>query len=80
MRQKEDVDEEAEYARIQQQVRQWKAEAEVTGKPFKLPRMPLLLRDIWMGALLLFTILAFSTFFINTVAGVSLVRIISCAV
>ncbi|KAI6034373.1 MFS general substrate transporter [Pisolithus microcarpus] len=42
-------------------------EAVQRGKKFKVPRMPLLLRDIWVGAMLLFSVLMFSTFWISTV-------------
>ncbi|KNZ81557.1 General alpha-glucoside permease [Termitomyces sp. J132] len=64
---KEDVDEDAELARLQQTVREWRVEAARRGKPLRLPIMPFLLRNIWTGALLLFSILTFSTFFITTV-------------
>jgi solute carrier family 45 protein 1/2/4 len=65
-----DEDEDAEVSRLRDTVRQWRAEALRDGKPLRLPMMPFLLRNIWMGALLLFTILTFSTFFISTVAQV----------
>ncbi|KAF5390590.1 hypothetical protein D9757_002692 [Collybiopsis confluens] len=65
---REDVDENAELARIKNTVRQWKAEAARKGKPLRLPMMPFLLRNIWTGALLWFTLLTFSTFFVSTVA------------
>ncbi|KIK68025.1 hypothetical protein GYMLUDRAFT_36839 [Collybiopsis luxurians FD-317 M1] len=71
MAHKEDVDENAELTRIQNTLRQWKAEALRKGKPLRLPLMPLLLRNIWTGALLWFTLLTFSTFFISTVAQAS---------
>ncbi|KAF9268105.1 MFS general substrate transporter [Marasmius fiardii PR-910] len=65
---KTDVDEEAEIDRLRNTVRQWRAEAAQKGKPLKLPVMPFLLRNIWTGALLLFSLLTFSTLFIQTVA------------
>jgi solute carrier family 45, member 1/2/4 len=63
-------DEDAEVSRLRDTVRQWRAEALRDGKPLRLPMMPFLLRNIWTGALLLFTILTFSTFFVSTVAQV----------
>jgi solute carrier family 45, member 1/2/4 len=72
MAHKEDVDEDAEITRIKTTVRQWKAEAARKGKPLRLPMMPFVLRNIWTGALLLFSILTFSTFFIKTVAQVKI--------
>lgn len=66
----EDVDEDAELTRIRNTVRAWRAEAVRKGKPLRLPMMPFLLRNIWTGALLLFSLLTFSTFFITTVAQV----------
>ncbi|KAL0564423.1 hypothetical protein V5O48_017623 [Marasmius crinis-equi] len=68
MAHKGDVDEDAELARLRDTVRQWRIEAAQKGKPLRLPVMPFLLRNIWTGALLLFTILTFSTFFIKTIA------------
>jgi len=65
---KDDVDEDAELTRLKNTVRQWKAEAARKGRPLRLPMMPFLLRNIWTGALLWFTLLTFSTFFIKTVA------------
>ncbi|KAF8076526.1 major facilitator superfamily domain-containing protein [Lyophyllum atratum] len=64
----EDVDEDAEITRLRNTVREWRADALRQGKPLRLPIMPFLLRNIWTGALILFTILTFSTFFITTVA------------
>ncbi|KAJ7638969.1 major facilitator superfamily domain-containing protein [Roridomyces roridus] len=60
-------DEDAELTRIRTTVRQWKVEAARKGKPLRLPVMPFLLRNIWTGALALFTILTMSTFFVSTV-------------
>lgn len=68
---KTDVDEDAELARLRESVRQWKIEAVRKGKPLALPVMPFLLRNIWTGALLLFSLLTFSTFFVSTVWQVS---------
>ncbi|KAK7060524.1 hypothetical protein VNI00_001290 [Paramarasmius palmivorus] len=66
---KSDVDEDAEITRLRNMVREWRAEAARKGQPLRLPMMPFLLRNIWTGALLLFSILTFSTFFIETVAA-----------
>ncbi|KAJ7228529.1 hypothetical protein GGX14DRAFT_530297 [Mycena pura] len=57
----------AELTRIRTMVRQWKIDAARHGKPLRLPAMPFLLRNIWTGALLLFTVLTMSTYFIHTV-------------
>lgn len=64
---KTDVDEDAEMARLRETVRQWKVDAARQGKPLKLPTVPFLLRNIWSGAMLLYALLTFSTFFIKTV-------------
>ncbi|KZT26861.1 MFS general substrate transporter [Neolentinus lepideus HHB14362 ss-1] len=68
-----------EITHLRDVVRQWRAEAARRGKPMRLPIMPFLLRNIWTGALLLFTVLTFSTFFVSTVnqaiAVISLVGI-----
>lgn len=61
----ETQDEELNYLR--KLVREWRAESASKG-PLRLPMMPFLLRNIWMGAMLLFSFLSFSTFFITTVA------------
>jgi solute carrier family 45 protein 1/2/4 len=71
MASKSDVDESAELSRIRATVRQWRVEAAQKGKPLQLPVMPFLLRNIWTAALVLFSLLNFSTFFITTVAQVS---------
>ena len=42
------------------------------GKPLRLPIMPFLLRNIWMGAMLLFSLITASTFFITQVWQVGL--------
>ena len=70
MASKSDVDESAELTRIRATVRQWRVEAAQNGKPLKLPVMPFLLRNVWTAALVLFSILNFSTFFISTVVQV----------
>ncbi|KAJ7180236.1 major facilitator superfamily domain-containing protein [Mycena crocata] len=62
-----DDNEDAELTRIRNTVRQWRAEAARQGRPLRLPVMPFLLRNIWTGALVLFTVLTMSTFFIHTV-------------
>ena len=64
---KEDED---EVTQLRNTVREWRAEAIRQGKPLKLPAMPFTLRNIWSGAMLLFSLLTFSTFFITTVAQV----------
>jgi solute carrier family 45 protein 1/2/4 len=67
---KTDVTEDAELTRLRDLVQMWKAEAVRQGRPLRLPVMPFLLRNIWTGALVLFTLLTFSTFFITTVTQV----------
>ena len=71
MASKSDGDESAELSRIRATVRQWRVEAAQKGKPLQLPVMPFLLRNIWTAALVLFSLLNFSTFFITTVTQVS---------
>ena len=71
MAHRSDVDEDAELTRIKNTVREWRVEAARQGHPLRLPVMPFLLRNIWTGAMLLFTVLTFSTFFISTVRQVS---------
>jgi len=63
----DDEDEDAELARLRDTVRQWQAEAVRKGKPLRLPIMPFLLRNIWMGSMLLFSFITASTFFITKV-------------
>ncbi|KAI6003738.1 MFS general substrate transporter [Pisolithus albus] len=53
--------------RLRRMLKHRQEEAVQRGKKFKVPRMPLLLRDIWVGAMLLFSALMFSTFWISTV-------------
>ncbi|KDQ64622.1 hypothetical protein JAAARDRAFT_28261 [Jaapia argillacea MUCL 33604] len=64
----EDESEDEEINRLRITVRQWRSEAARQGKPLRLPFMPFLLRNIWTGALVLFTLLTFATFFVTTVA------------
>ncbi|KAI0307304.1 MFS general substrate transporter [Multifurca ochricompacta] len=77
--QSDDEDEDAELTRLRDTVRQWQAEAASKGMPLRLPIMPFLLRNIWMGAMLLFSIITASTIFITKVwqaiAAVSLIGI-----
>jgi solute carrier family 45, member 1/2/4 len=51
---------------MRKMVRQWRVDAARRGRPLRLPVMPFLLRNIWSAALALFSILMFSTFFIET--------------
>jgi solute carrier family 45 protein 1/2/4 len=67
MGRKTDVDEDAEVSRLRAMVRQWKVDAARASRPLHLPVMPFLLRNIWTAALLLFSLLTLSTFFITTV-------------
>ncbi|KAH9482373.1 General alpha-glucoside permease [Psilocybe cubensis] len=64
---KTDVDEDAEISRLRAMVRQWRVDAARRGQELHLPVMPFLLRNIWTGALLFFSLLTLSTFFISTV-------------
>lgn len=66
-----DEEEDAELTRLRNTVREWRADAARKGRPVKLPTMPFMLRNIWTGALVLFSFLMFSTFFVKTVAQVS---------
>ena len=63
----DEEDEDAELARLRDTVRRWKVEAARKGKPLRLPIMPFLLRNVWMGAMLLFSLVTASTFFITQV-------------
>ncbi|TFY65644.1 hypothetical protein EVG20_g5453 [Dentipellis fragilis] len=63
----EDCNEDAEISHLRETLQHWQAEAARKGKPVRLPVMPFLLRNIWTGALLLFTVVTFSTFFISKV-------------
>jgi len=75
---KADVDENAEISRLRAIVRQWRVEAASRGKALHLPVMPFLLRNIWTGALVLFSLLMLSTFFISTVFQVRFVHHTKC--
>lgn len=55
-------DEDAQIERFRGRLHLWRQEG-IT----RLPKMPWLLRDIWTAAMLLFTLLTFSTFWISTV-------------
>ncbi|KAI0939227.1 hypothetical protein AcV5_000707 [Taiwanofungus camphoratus] len=74
-----DEDQDAELSRLRTTVLQWRADAARKGQPLKLPLMPFFLRNIWTGAMLLFSLITFSTFFITkvwqAVIAVSLVGI-----
>ena len=63
----EDEGEDEEIARLRDTVREWRAEAARKGEPLKLPRMPFMLRNIWTAAMLLFTFLTLTTYFVTTV-------------
>ncbi|KAI0251256.1 MFS general substrate transporter [Lactifluus subvellereus] len=65
--QSDDEDADAELTRLRDTVRRWQVEAARKGKPLRLPIMPFLLRNIWMGAMLLFSLISASTFFITKV-------------
>ncbi|KAI0732995.1 major facilitator superfamily domain-containing protein [Fomitopsis betulina] len=75
----DDLDEDAELARLRTIVLEWRADAARKGQPIQLPWMPFFLRNIWSGAMVLFAIITFSTFFITkvwqAVIAVSLVGI-----
>ena len=64
-----DEDGDAEMTRLRRVVQEWRAEAVRQGKPLRLPSMPFMLRNIWTAAMILFTILTLSTFFISTLLG-----------
>lgn len=63
----DDLDEDAELARLRTIVLEWRADAARKGQPIQLPWMPFFLRNIWSGAMVLFAIITFSTFFITKV-------------
>jgi len=75
----DDEDEDAELARLRMTVMEWRADAARKGQPLRLPWMPFFLRNIWSGAMILFAVITFSTFFITkvwqAVIAVSLVGI-----
>jgi solute carrier family 45 protein 1/2/4 len=62
-------DEQAHIQRLRLHLHQWREEALASGKAVQLPWRPVLLRDIWTGAMVFFTILMFSSFSISTVPG-----------
>ena len=62
-----DEDEDAELTRLREQVHEWRAQAARQDRPLRLPIMPFFLRNIWTGALLLFTCLSLATFFVTRV-------------
>lgn len=62
-----DEDEDAELTRLREQVHEWRSQATRQDKPLRLPIMPFFLRNIWTGALLLFTFLSLATFFVTRV-------------
>ena len=66
----QDEDEDEETTRLRGLIQDWRAEAAKKGKPMKLPTLPVLYRTIWIGALLLFTVLTMLTFFVKKTAGV----------
>lgn len=55
-------DEDAQIERFRGRLHMWRQEGTIN-----LPKMPWLLRDIWTAAMILFTLLTFSTFWISTV-------------
>lgn len=63
----DDVDDDAELARLRTTVMEWRADAARKGHPIQLPWMPFFLRNIWSGAMILFAVITFSTFFITKV-------------
>ena len=67
----QDEDEEEETTRLRGLVHQWRAEAAKKGKEMRLPTLPVLYRTIWIGALLLFTVLTMATFLVTSAIGVS---------
>ncbi|KAH9938239.1 major facilitator superfamily domain-containing protein [Fomitopsis serialis] len=75
----DDEDEDAELARLRATVMEWRSDAARKGQPLRLPWMPFFLRNIWSGAMILFAVITFSTFFITkvwqAVIAVSLVGI-----
>ncbi|KAF8630339.1 hypothetical protein AX15_002989 [Amanita polypyramis BW_CC] len=64
---KDNVNQDAEINHLRETVHEWRVEAARQGRPLRLPVMPFLLRNIWTGALVLFSLLMFSTFFVTTV-------------
>ncbi|KZT74302.1 MFS general substrate transporter [Daedalea quercina L-15889] len=75
----DNADDDAELARLRTTVMEWRADAARKGQPLRLPWMPFFLRNIWAGAMILFALITFSTFFVTkvwqAVIAVSLVGI-----
>ena len=61
-------DEDAQIEHFRHRLHTWRRDG-IT----RLPRMPWLLRDIWAAAMLLFTLLTFSTFWVSTVTQATVV-------
>jgi len=70
----QDEDEEEETIRLRNLIYEWRAQANKKGKPMRLPTLPILYRTIWIGALLLFTVLTMMTFFVTSTIGVSILE------
>jgi len=68
----QDEDEEEETIRLRALICEWRSEAEKKGKSMRLPTLPVSYRTIWIGALVLFTILSMSTFLVTSTLGVSI--------
>lgn len=66
----QDEDEEEETTRLRNMLHEWRVEAAKKGKKMRLPSLPVLYRTIWIGALLLFTLLTMMTFFVKSTTGV----------
>lgn len=75
----DDEDEDEELMRLRDNVRQWRAEAARKGRPLRLPVMPFLLRNIWTGAMIWFSFLSLSTFFVKTVTQVIQLFAVYCS-
>lgn len=70
-------DEQAHIQRLRLHLHQWREEASASGKSVQLPWRPLLLRDIWAGAMVFFTILTLSSFLISTVpAAIAMISLV----
>ena len=68
----QDEDEEEEAIRLRGMIYEWRAEAAKKGKKMRLPTVPVLYRTIWIGALMLFTVLTMATFLVTSTVGVSI--------
>jgi solute carrier family 45 protein 1/2/4 len=66
----QDEDEEEETIRLRNMIHEWRVDAAKKGKKMRLPNLPVLYRTIWIGALLLFTVLTMLTFFVQSTIGV----------